>query len=462
MSAKDSKKKQSKEKSKGKSLLHTSPEFNRLSLAIFAAIFIIGGLYYLSNLLATDTAATITMEPENTTLVPGQSVDIPVYVDSGHSEMDSVQAKITFDTSQLELTGVNDEGSDFGVEAPTEQNDGEVIIARGNTSPLTGRNLLVELSFNVLAQSGTGTVSFDTEDTLVLAGGEELITTREDLQLTFAGNADVYLNPASGDVSSGDEFQVSIMVDSGEFNMDAAEVRLDFNPSEFSYVSHENSQSNFGVDANFDSGEGFIQITGGSTNELSGDQLLAIVTFDALGEGTSAPITINDEHTRVAYAGGSLQTNLSHGEYQLSDTTPPSVPTNVSAEAVSKTQVDLTWSASSDNVGVSGYDVYRNGNRVASGTVDTSFSDTGLELNTEYTYYVVAVDAADNTSDPSTEVTAKTHRKTGDLNGDNEIDIFDLSVLLSAWEENDENSDLNDDGIVDILDLSVLLSNWGE
>lgn len=462
MSAKDHKKSKDKSESKSKNFLHTSPEFNRLSLAIFAAIFIIGGLYYLSSLLATDTAATVTMEPDNTTLVPGQSVNIPVYVDSGHSEMDSAQAKIIFDTEQLELTGVDDENSDFGVEAPTKQNNGEVTVARGNTSPITGRNLLVELSFNVLAQSGTGTVNFDTEDTLVLLGGEELITTSEDLELTFAGTADVYLDPASGDVSSGDEFQVSIMVDSGEFNMDAAEVRLDFNRSEFSYVSHENSQSNFGVDANFDSGEGFIQIAAGSTSALSGDQLLAIVTFEALGEGTSAPITINDEHTQVAYAGGSLQTNLSHGEYELSDTTSPSAPENVEAEAISKSQIDLTWSASSDNVGVSGYSVYRNDNQVANGTVGTSFSDTGLELNTEYTYYVVAIDEAGNTSDPSAEVTAKTHRKTGDLNGDNEIDIFDLSVLLSAWEETDQNSDLNDDGIVDILDLSILLSNWGE
>jgi hypothetical protein len=51
--------------------------------------------------------------------------------------------------------------------------------------------------------------------------------------------------------------------------------------------------------------------------------------------------------------------------------------------------------------------------------------------------------------------------KPGDINGDGQVNIIDLSALLSAWGSNNAVADLNDDGTVNILDLSSLLSLWG-
>ena len=51
--------------------------------------------------------------------------------------------------------------------------------------------------------------------------------------------------------------------------------------------------------------------------------------------------------------------------------------------------------------------------------------------------------------------------KPGDLNGDNNVDIFDLSILLSNWGASGGVADINTDGEVDIFDLSILLTNWG-
>src|SRR5690606_38237056 len=80
-----------------------------------------------------------------------------------------------------------------------------------------------------------------------------------------------------------------------------------------------------------------------------------------------------------------------------SDTTPPSVPSNVVATAVSATEIGVSWSASTDNVGVTGYDVFRDG--VLRATVGTTtFSDTGLSPSTTYAYTVRARDAAGNVS----------------------------------------------------------------
>jgi chitodextrinase len=89
------------------------------------------------------------------------------------------------------------------------------------------------------------------------------------------------------------------------------------------------------------------------------------------------------------------------------DTTPPSVPQNLTAAAASQTQVNLSWSASTDNIGVTGYRVFRNGTQVATPT-GTSFSDTGLSPATTYTYNVAAVDAAGNTSAQSSSASATT------------------------------------------------------
>jgi len=50
---------------------------------------------------------------------------------------------------------------------------------------------------------------------------------------------------------------------------------------------------------------------------------------------------------------------------------------------------------------------------------------------------------------------------TGDLDADNDVDIFDLLKLLSMWGTNDANADLNGSGNVDIYDLILLLQNWG-
>ena len=91
------------------------------------------------------------------------------------------------------------------------------------------------------------------------------------------------------------------------------------------------------------------------------------------------------------------------------DTTPPTVPTGVAATANGPTEIDLTWSPSSDpGGGVAGYTVYRNGTAVGTSTT-TSFADTGLTASTTYSYTVDAVDTSNNRSAPSSPpVTATT------------------------------------------------------
>ena len=89
------------------------------------------------------------------------------------------------------------------------------------------------------------------------------------------------------------------------------------------------------------------------------------------------------------------------------DTQPPTIPSNLAAAAVSSSQINLSWTASTDNVGVTGYKVYRNSAQIAS-TSTTSYSDTGLSATTTYNYSVAAFDAAGNVSSLSQVATATT------------------------------------------------------
>jgi hypothetical protein len=83
------------------------------------------------------------------------------------------------------------------------------------------------------------------------------------------------------------------------------------------------------------------------------------------------------------------------------------VPTGLSATGVSLSQNNLSWTASTDNVGVTGYKIYRGGVYLKS-VAGTSTSDTGLSPSTTYSYQVSAYDAATNESAKSSSASGTT------------------------------------------------------
>jgi cellulose 1,4-beta-cellobiosidase len=99
-----------------------------------------------------------------------------------------------------------------------------------------------------------------------------------------------------------------------------------------------------------------------------------------------------------------------------SDTTAPSAPTGLTVTGTTSSSVALSWSAATDNVGVTGYQVFRGSTLVGSPTT-TSFTDTGLAASTAYTYTVKAVDAAGNVSAASAAVSATTASSGGGTGG---------------------------------------------
>jgi chitodextrinase len=163
------------------------------------------------------------------------------------------------------------------------------------------------------------------------------------------------------------------------------------------------------------------------------------LTAANIGTSTSVPITVNN-----------------------ADTQAPSTPGNLHVTGTSLSTIGLAWNSSTDNLGVTGYQVKRNG-AVLGTTSSLSYTDSALTAGTAYNYTISAVDAAGNVSVAAGPVSGTTVAlKPGDLNGDNVVDLIDLSILLTNWASANATCDLNHNGSVDVFDLSILLSHYGK
>ena len=114
---------------------------------------------------------------------------------------------------------------------------------------------------------------------------------------------------------------------------------------------------------------------------------LAVAAYDAAGNW-SAPTTVMVATTAC------------------SDGQVPTTPTGLVASAVAQTSLTLTWATATDNVGVTGYDVFRNGTKIGT-TTETRYAQTGLACATTYSFAVAAYDAAGNRS-PQATVSVRT------------------------------------------------------
>jgi subtilisin family serine protease len=122
------------------------------------------------------------------------------------------------------------------------------------------------------------------------------------------------------------------------------------------------------------------------------------------------------EVTAVNAVGESARSNELSVTLVAPDSTPPSTPGNVHVGATGTAQLILDWSASADNVGVTGYQVYRDG-ALLSTVTPTVFLDSALAAGSTHTYVVRAVDAAGNQSQPSATLNAKTAQASKGKNG---------------------------------------------
>jgi len=123
----------------------------------------------------------------------------------------------------------------------------------------------------------------------------------------------------------------------------------------------------------------------------------------------------------------------------VSDTEAPTVPTNLTAASVTENTLSLNWTASTDNIGVSSYDIFKNGSLIGN-SVNTTLNISGLTPWTEYNFYVKAKDEAGNNSVASQILTIQTGDQTAPSVPSNlsATNITETSLNLN-WSASNDN-----------------------
>ena len=131
------------------------------------------------------------------------------------------------------------------------------------------------------------------------------------------------------------------------------------------------------------------------------------------------------------------------GIYTNTDTEAPSIPSGLIASNITTYSIELSWNPSTDNVGVSSYDVYVDGNLEAS-TSDTNYTIDGLSSNITYNLTVSARDLADNISSQSAPLTVATQE-------DTEAPSVPMNIVISdetdvsfkiTWDASTDNTEV--------------------
>ena len=163
-----------------------------------------------------------------------------------------------------------------------------------------------------------------------------------------------------------------------------------------------------------------VGVTGYRVERCSGGSCstftqIASPTTTTYSDSPLSPSTSYSYRVRATDAAGNLSSYSSTSTVSTpTDTTAPTAPTGLTATGPTATQLSLSWTASTDNVGVTGYRVERCSGascstfaQIATPTA-TSYTDSGLTPSTSYSYRVRATDAAGNLSGYSTTATAST------------------------------------------------------
>jgi len=241
--------------------------------------------------------------------------------------------------------------------------------------------------------------------------------------------ATLSLSPSSGSNSVGSIFTVTILLDTQSQAVDGVDIRyLNYSPTLLEAQDENTSQAGVQISAgtllgntvanNVDTTSGRISFSqvaaGGSAYSNATGATLATVRFKVLTTG-AAPVTFSftlgsTADTNVAAGGSDVLTSVTNGSYTLTvapDTQAPTAPSILTAIAVSSSKINLSWVASTDNVGVAGYRIYRGGIQIDT-SAGNSYSNIGLSPSTTYTYTVAAYDAAGNVSGQSSPASATT------------------------------------------------------
>ncbi len=500
------------------------PKFKPLQLAIYALILGVAG-YIIIRSQAAPNPPTIYLSPSSQTLAANTTFTVALRENSGTASVNALQANFSYDPNLVDFVSIDTTGSAFTTAAQATGGAGAVQISRGIIGSLTGDQLVANVTFKAKTSSGTAAMAFTSGTALVDAssnanlipslsstGGSSFIidATAPTTAITAPTNGAVIAGGSTTTItaSASDNTgvtKVELYIDGTlKTTLTSGPYTYSWNTTGVTLGSHtiqskaydnyslvgSSSVTTVSITDQTAPTVSLTAPTAGSTlagtislsanaNDNTGGSGVAKVEFyvDNVLKGSDATSpysvtfdtkTITDgSHNFTAKAYDLASTpNVATSTaitatVQNADVQAPSMPSSLRMTGNSLTGISLAWNASTDNVGVTGYRVQRNGTTI--GTVTSlTYVDTGLSAGTSYNYTVTALDAANNTSTAATLTASTVSLKTGDIDKDNVVGVKDLSLLLSKWGTTDAACDINQNGTVDVYDLSMLLTNYGK
>jgi chitodextrinase len=268
----------------------------------------------------------------------------------------------------------------------------------GAPDPVTGRGSGANADVNVIIWSWCGQAGSRTEQSMI----DTYLAPMSQLEVDYPGITFVYMTGhldgggAAGNLNQRNEQIRRYCRENNKVLYDFADIES-YDPDGLVNYMELWGNDECWYDSNGDNNRDSNWATAWQNSHTEG------VDWYSCSSAHSEPLNANMK----AYAAWQLWARLAGWGGNSSDTTAPSVPTELTGTAASQTAINLTWTASSDNVAVAGYRVYRNGMEIATSTT-TSYSDSGLTASTQYAYTVAAYDAAGNASAQCPAVNATT------------------------------------------------------
>jgi chitodextrinase len=486
----------------------------RIYAMLFAAIFAVIGVIFISFSLAA-TPGTMSLTPATAQVAVGSTFTVRINEDSLTDTVNAVQADLTYDATKLEFVSADAANSQFTVQAQNDGGSGKVSIARGATTPVSGVQLVSTLTFKALAPGSTAISFANTSLLLTSSSNANILTNTYGATVTVVDNAapsvpgtitgsgatvnsmtlnwvastdnvrvtgynilrngvkvgtsattsytDTGLNPATGYVYTVSAYDAANNTSAAGGSVTLTTLPDTTAPSAPAGLTVGTRTMNSLV-LNWSAASDNVRVASYNVYrnniKIAGNLTTTTYTVSGLEPATSATYTVS----AVDSAGNESAKSTALTGTTLADTSAPQTPADLTKSTQTSTSVSLTWTASTDNIKVTGYNIFRNGTKIGT-SATTSYTDSGLSSGTTYTYTVSAFDAAGNTSGQASAVSVVLTLKTGDVNGDNAINVFDLSILASNFGKSGATratGDLNADGVVNIYDLSILCTNWNK
>ncbi len=493
--------------------------FLPVALILLVAAVAIPSVYYYNTLnhdlrsrAAGTPTATIAATPANGTFAVGQQFSVNVVINGNGQAFNAAESDISVSSNltvnSLALVSPSSGGCNFtfatGASTPTASNPSfSGAILNGSSEVCTLYTLT--LTANAL---GSGGITFNNSSVKAYSDSSEILASAGNGSYTvsaitpaptipttptpIAPNSDLSMSPASSTVNSGNTFTVQLRVNTNGQMTNAFQTDITYPAALLDVVSVDNTGSAYEIQAVNTSvpGSGTISLASGTITPKTGNLLLNTITFRAKSSGLAQVRYVNPI-VASSITNTDVLKSFTSGDYTISSAGPtatltPTVtlaptltaaptgvssPTPTSAISIQPPTIDVVPAATYNSAvtltgtklaNISTILINNSAQNVTFPTA-TTWRYTGTLTNGNNNFSIVARDASGNTSTPGTLTVAL--RRIGDINGDNVIDLVDVSMFGTDWRKTGNFthflSDMNGDGVVNLTDFSVIAKAYG-